>query len=58
MNELVQLLRQLEQARYYGALEIKFEAGNIVLIKKTETIRPTQPSYGTSRGESDVTRQR
>jgi hypothetical protein len=58
MNELGQLLRKLEQARFYGGLEIKFEAGNVVLIKKTETIRPMQPSYGTSRGESNATRQR
>ena len=35
-----QILHELEQRRFYGSLEIKFEAGRMVLIKKTETIKP------------------
>jgi len=52
MNDLTQLLHQLEAARFYGSLELKFEAGHIVLLKKTETLKPTQPSYGDNRGIS------
>jgi hypothetical protein len=50
MNELVQMLRQLEQSRFYGSLEMKFESGQVVLLKKTETLKPTQQSYGDNRG--------
>jgi len=40
MNELFQLLRQLEAARFYGSVEVKFEAGQVTVIKKTESIKP------------------
>ena len=50
MDELIALLHQLEAARFYGSIEVKFEAGNVVLVRKTETLKPTQPSYGDNRG--------
>jgi hypothetical protein len=50
MNELAQLLHQLEVARFYGSLEVKFESGQVVLLKKIETLKPTQQSYGDNRG--------
>jgi len=34
------LLSELERARFYGSLEVKFEAGRVVLIRKTETLKP------------------
>jgi hypothetical protein len=37
MNEL---LAELACQRFYGSLEIKFEAGKVVLLRKTETIKP------------------
>jgi hypothetical protein len=36
------LLNDLEKAAFWGSLEIKFESGNVVLIKKTETLKPNQ----------------
>lgn len=36
------LLSDLERAAFWGSLEIKFEGGNVVLIKKTETLKPNQ----------------
>ena len=33
-------LRDLEQRRFYGGFESKFEAGHVVLIQKSETIKP------------------
>jgi hypothetical protein len=44
MNEAVELIRQLVRERFYGAISIKFEAGRIVIIKKEETIKPTNLS--------------
>jgi hypothetical protein len=48
------LLNNLQRERFYGSLEVKFEAGKIVLLRKTETfktddeLRGTRNSYGTS----------
>jgi hypothetical protein len=39
MNELAQFLSQHEQSRFYGSVELKYEAGRIVLIRKTETLK-------------------
>jgi hypothetical protein len=52
MNELSQLLRELEATRFYGSLELKFEAGKLVLLKKTETLKPTQ-SCGDNRSTDE-----
>jgi hypothetical protein len=42
LTDIPQLLEHLRQSRFYGSLEIKLEAGRIVLLKKTETIKPTE----------------
>ena len=41
-SDIPQLIEGLRQSRFYGSLEIKLEAGQVVLLKKTETIKPTQ----------------
>lgn len=38
--ELTNLLAALEQQRFFGTLEVKIEAGRVVLMRKTETIKP------------------
>jgi len=38
--EAIELLRELERTRFYGSLELKFEAGRLVLVRKTETLKP------------------
>ena len=48
-RNIEQILQELEQRRFYGSLEIKFEAGRMVLIKKTETIKPND--YRNNRGK-------
>ncbi len=53
MSQLLALLRELEAARFYGAVEIKFEAGCVVLIRKSETIKTTNDCRD-SRGAKDV----
>ena len=51
MQRLDQLLADLEKQRFYGSLEIKFEAGKVVLLRKTETIKPPPEDYRISRGK-------
>lgn len=53
------LLDQLQEQRFYGSLELKLEAGRVVLVRKTETIKPLSndgANYRNNRGESDVFR--
>ncbi len=40
MQSLDQLLAELQRQRFYGSVEVKFEAGKVVLLRKTETIKP------------------
>lgn len=39
IDKLIALLKVLVEGRFYGSVEIKFEAGKIVIIKKTESIK-------------------
>jgi hypothetical protein len=56
MKTTSQMLNELEAQGFYGTLEIKFEAGHVVLLKKTETLKPTQ-NYGDNRGNYERTGQ-
>ncbi len=40
MQDLLILIRQLCDERFFGSLTIKFESGKIVVLKKEETIKP------------------
>jgi len=48
-----EILRSLEQSRFFGTLELKFEAGRVVLIRKTETMKPSAQDCRDNRGEAD-----
>lgn len=48
-----QLIEHLESQRFFGALELKFENGRLVLVRKTETIKPESISNRDSRGVSN-----
>ncbi len=48
-EQTCEMLRRLEQNQFYGSIELKFEAGHVVLVRKTETIKPS--SYRENRGE-------
>ncbi len=39
LNKLMDLIKELIDKKFYGKLEISIEAGNIVNIKKTESIK-------------------
>jgi hypothetical protein len=43
---VTEIVSELEHNRFYGSLEIKFEAGRVVLVKKTETIKATGEGAG------------
>jgi hypothetical protein len=47
------LLRSLEQSSFFGTVELKFESGRVVLIRKTETIKPSAQDCRDNRGEAD-----
>ncbi len=47
-EEILAVLRQLEQQRFFGSIELKLEAGRVVLLRKTETIKLT--GYRDNRG--------
>lgn len=36
----IDLIKVLIKDKFYGKIEISFEAGKIVLVRKTETIKP------------------
>ena len=40
MTEIVSKVNELILQRFYGELTFKFENGKIVLIRKSETIKP------------------
>ncbi len=40
MKTVPEVLHDLEGQRFYGSVEIKYEAGRVVLLRKTETIKP------------------
>jgi len=45
------LVKELEHQRFYGVVELKFESGRVVLIRKTESIKPNDSTdYRTNRG--------
>ncbi len=49
-----QLLDELARSRFFGTLEIKLEAGRVVLLRKTETLKPSSNNYGISPGETNA----
>ena len=51
---IIKMIRELDRNRFYGSLEIKFESGRVVLVRKTETIKPS--SYRENRGEHNEQR--
>lgn len=44
--DIPKLVSELEQSRFYGSLELKYEDGRLVLIRKTETFKPMEKPTG------------
>lgn len=52
MVVVTRLLSELEKAKFYGSLELKFESGEVVLIRKSESIKPF--THRSTRGSNDA----
>ena len=50
---IADLVDELERDRFFGSLELKFEAGQVVLLRKTETIKPAKGAYSSGFNDSD-----
>jgi hypothetical protein len=55
---LLELLKEIERTRFYGELEIKFEAGKAVHVWKSESIKPPTNSIGSHRGQNNAEQRR
>ena len=53
-TQIADLVDELEGGRFFGSLELKFEAGRVVLIRKSETIKPEIAACRSTRGANDV----
>jgi hypothetical protein len=51
-TDLNALIGELAQSGFYGAIEIKLEAGRIVLIRKTENYKPPMERPGYAKNKS------
>ena len=50
---VMQLIKELEDLSFYGSLEVKFESGKVVVVKKIETLKPpTFNRYRDNRGNN------
>lgn len=42
LTRTIRLLAQLARERFFGKVTISFEAGNIVTLRKEQTLKPTE----------------
>ena len=49
MEKIFALIRRLATEQFYGSLTLKFESGQVVVVKKEETIKPK--NYRDHRGD-------
>jgi hypothetical protein len=55
IEELIRTVQALTQSRFWGSLEIKFENGDVVLLRKAETIK-LDDNWRSNRGAEYVSR--
>jgi hypothetical protein len=53
-----QYLADLERQRFFGLVELKYEAGQLVLIRKSETLKPTWHHVHTNGDNRNESKQR
>jgi hypothetical protein len=39
MTKLYEMIREILDSGFYGSIEVKFEAGKVTIIRKTESIK-------------------
>ena len=42
MDEVIKILKEIEATKFYGSVEVKFEAGRVTIIRKTQSIKPSK----------------
>lgn len=54
MEQIFALIRRLASERFFGSVTLKFESGQVVVLKKEETIKPDNPNnnYRDNRGKA------
>ena len=53
MEQVFALIRRLATERFFGSVTLKFESGQVVVLKKEETIKPDNPNnYRDNRGKA------
>ncbi len=57
MTTIYNLLQQLAREQFYGSVELKIEAGKVVLVRKTESIKPVEDNYRNNRGYENATKE-
>ena len=40
MTKAIEILQRLERERFFGTVSFQFQAGDLVIIRKEETIKP------------------
>jgi hypothetical protein len=55
-STITDFLRDLEQSRFYGSVELKYENGQITIARKSQSIKFDAP-YRNNRGNSNVDKQ-
>ncbi len=51
LKEVVLYLSRLARERFYGSVELKFEAGRVVVIRVNRTLKPEDLAAGAAGGE-------
>jgi hypothetical protein len=55
-SKLSEIVDELARNKFFGSLELKFEAGQVVLLRKIETIKPANAAaHRDTRGFENVT---
>ena len=50
LESVQRILNGLSKQRFYGSVELRFEAGQVVLLRKSETIKPERDNRGDDDG--------
>lgn len=50
---LPDFLSTLERSKFYGSVELKYESGRVVLVRKTESLKLSDADFRNSRGNDE-----
>jgi hypothetical protein len=55
-KEIIPLLREAEESNYFGSIELKYERGDIVVVKRSETLKPSDIRRDSREDKNDFAR--